>query len=234
MSETKARFLAEYDRPVPAMYETVLQELLVQQHFLRYNKKYQYDEARAPRHAPRPSGTIPACPRTWLLRAWRFRARRHASAAFAASSHEARTRPTPPCNLSVDGPPARRCAQIFALGLVSVFDQILDEMPGGESGAVFNAYITSLGEKPEQYKKDAAALTELATAASGAEELKPDGDGTEVCVVRAACSSQLRRVRSYALALCATPLVTLREWPVLASALMRCVHGVGRREHKHA
>lgn len=41
---TKRKFLELYDRPISAMYETVLQELLVQQHFMRYNISYKYDE----------------------------------------------------------------------------------------------------------------------------------------------------------------------------------------------
>lgn len=36
VSDTKASFLAHYSRPIPAIYNVVLQELLVQQHFIRY------------------------------------------------------------------------------------------------------------------------------------------------------------------------------------------------------
>lgn len=32
---------------MPSIYNTVIQELLVQQHLIRYNKKYQYDEVRS-------------------------------------------------------------------------------------------------------------------------------------------------------------------------------------------
>ena len=44
VSETKAAFLQKYPRPLPGIYDTVIQELLVQQHLLRYQKKYEYDK----------------------------------------------------------------------------------------------------------------------------------------------------------------------------------------------
>ncbi|XP_039145941.1 protein THYLAKOID FORMATION1, chloroplastic [Dioscorea cayenensis subsp. rotundata] len=43
VSETKLHFLKTYKRPIPSVYNTVLQELLVQQHLMRYKKTYQYD-----------------------------------------------------------------------------------------------------------------------------------------------------------------------------------------------
>lgn len=43
VSETKLHFLKTYKRPIPSIYNTVLQELLVQQHLMRYKKTYQYD-----------------------------------------------------------------------------------------------------------------------------------------------------------------------------------------------
>lgn len=43
VSETKRKFLELYPTPVPAIYGGVLQELIVQQHFIRYNKGYHYD-----------------------------------------------------------------------------------------------------------------------------------------------------------------------------------------------
>ncbi|ONK74640.1 uncharacterized protein A4U43_C03F8570 [Asparagus officinalis] len=43
VSETKMKFLKSYKRPIPSIYNTVLQELLVQQHLLRYKRTYQYD-----------------------------------------------------------------------------------------------------------------------------------------------------------------------------------------------
>ncbi|KAI3457288.1 hypothetical protein Pfo_013951 [Paulownia fortunei] len=43
VSETKLNFLKAYKRPIPSIYNTVLQELIVQQHLMRYKRLYQYD-----------------------------------------------------------------------------------------------------------------------------------------------------------------------------------------------
>ena len=43
VSETKLKFLNAYKRPIPSIYNTVLQELIVQQHLMRYKKTYSYD-----------------------------------------------------------------------------------------------------------------------------------------------------------------------------------------------
>ncbi|TVU38438.1 hypothetical protein EJB05_11809 [Eragrostis curvula] len=43
VAETKMNFLKSYKRPIPSIYSTVLQELLVQQHLMRYKRTYQYD-----------------------------------------------------------------------------------------------------------------------------------------------------------------------------------------------
>ncbi|KAB5530173.1 hypothetical protein DKX38_020254 [Salix brachista] len=43
VSETKSNFLKAYKRPIPSIYNTVLQELIVQQHLMRYKKTYLYD-----------------------------------------------------------------------------------------------------------------------------------------------------------------------------------------------
>ncbi len=54
VSITKRKFLEAYPKPVPGIYDAVLQELLVQQHLIRYNKKYQYNPVRPqllPSHA---------------------------------------------------------------------------------------------------------------------------------------------------------------------------------------
>lgn len=47
VTQTKNEFRNLYDKPINAMYEPVLQELLVQQHFMRYNIKYKYDPVRS-------------------------------------------------------------------------------------------------------------------------------------------------------------------------------------------
>ncbi|KAL3332913.1 hypothetical protein AABB24_033127 [Solanum stoloniferum] len=43
VADTKLKFLTAYKRPIPTVYNTVLQELIVQQHLTRYKKSYQYD-----------------------------------------------------------------------------------------------------------------------------------------------------------------------------------------------
>ncbi|KAK9076329.1 hypothetical protein SSX86_004663 [Deinandra increscens subsp. villosa] len=43
VSETKSKFLNAYKSPIPSIYNTVLQELIVQQHLMRYKKTYRYD-----------------------------------------------------------------------------------------------------------------------------------------------------------------------------------------------
>ncbi|CAN4104883.1 unnamed protein product [Withania somnifera] len=43
VADTKMNFLTAYKRPIPTVYNTVLQELIVQQHLIRYKKSYQYD-----------------------------------------------------------------------------------------------------------------------------------------------------------------------------------------------
>lgn len=43
VSDTKLSFLKTYRRPIPSVYNTVLQELMVQQHLMRYKRTYRYD-----------------------------------------------------------------------------------------------------------------------------------------------------------------------------------------------
>uniref|UniRef100_A0A7N0TJC1 Uncharacterized protein n=1 Tax=Kalanchoe fedtschenkoi TaxID=63787 RepID=A0A7N0TJC1_KALFE len=43
VAETKANFLKAYKKPIPSVYNTVLQELIVQQHLTRYKRTYRYD-----------------------------------------------------------------------------------------------------------------------------------------------------------------------------------------------
>lgn len=113
VSETKARFIKTYSKPIASIYNTVIQELLVTQHFIRYNKFYKYNE-------------------------------------------------------------------VFALGFVSVFEQVLESLPDAERAAIFSAYVKSLGEDPEQYKKDAAKIEQLAGSLSGPDGLTPDANGSDL------------------------------------------------------
>ncbi|XP_050380489.1 protein THYLAKOID FORMATION1, chloroplastic [Argentina anserina] len=96
VADTKLNFLRAYKRPIPSVYNTVLQELIVQQHLMRYKRTYRYDP-------------------------------------------------------------------VFALGFVTVYDQLMDGYPSEEDkDAIFKAYVNALKEDPEQYRTDAIKLEEWA------------------------------------------------------------------------
>lgn len=69
--------------------------------------------------------------------------------------------------------------EVFALGVVSIFEQLMDGYDTTEREKIFAAYITALGENPEQYKRDAAAMEAAAAQLSGAgaASLMPGSDG---------------------------------------------------------
>lgn len=46
VAATKHAFVSSYRKPIPSIFNTVLQELLVQQHFIRYAVNYRYNEVR--------------------------------------------------------------------------------------------------------------------------------------------------------------------------------------------
>lgn len=96
VSETKLNFLKAYKKPVPSIYNSVLQELIVQQHLMRYKSTYRYDP-------------------------------------------------------------------VFALGFVTVYDQLMEGYPSDEDReTIFKAYIKALNEDPDQYRADAQKLEEWA------------------------------------------------------------------------
>ncbi|PIA34403.1 hypothetical protein AQUCO_03800191v1 [Aquilegia coerulea] len=117
VAETKLKFLKEYKRPIPSVYNTVLQELIVQQHLIRYKKSYRYDV-------------------------------------------------------------------VFALGFVTVYDQLMDGYPSDEDrDAMFKAYVHALNEDPEQYRLDAQKVEEWArsqNASSIVEFSSKEGEIEEV------------------------------------------------------
>lgn len=76
--------------------------------------------------------------------------------------------------------PARAPLQIFALGITSVFDQILDDIDATERDAIFDAYIAALDETASTYRTDAEKVSKLAEEAGGPDALTPDESGTEV------------------------------------------------------
>ncbi|XP_051135592.1 protein THYLAKOID FORMATION1, chloroplastic [Andrographis paniculata] len=100
VSETKMNFLKAYKRPIPSVYNTVLQELIVQQHLMKYKRSYRYDP-------------------------------------------------------------------VFALGFVTVYDQLMEGYPSDEDReAIFKAYIEALKEDPAQYRADAQKLEDWARTQS--------------------------------------------------------------------
>lgn len=113
VADTKRRFIEAYTRPVPAIYNTVVQELLVQQHFIRYGVNYRYNG-------------------------------------------------------------------VYALGFVSVFDQVLDGFDAGERARIFDAYVRALDEDPAKYRADAEKLEALARELPGPDGLVADASGNEL------------------------------------------------------
>lgn len=86
VSQTKLNFLKAYKRPIPSIYNTVLQELIVQQHLMKYKKSFRYDP-------------------------------------------------------------------VFALGFVTVYDQLMEGYPSDEDReAIFEAYVRALNDDPAQFR----------------------------------------------------------------------------------
>lgn len=68
---------------------------------------------------------------------------------------------------------------VYALGFVSVFEQVLDALPA-DRDAVFTAYVNALDEDPAQYRKDAEQLEKWASGISKPEDLHPSQEGDEI------------------------------------------------------
>jgi photosystem II biogenesis protein Psp29 len=113
VADTKRKFVEAYRRPIPALYDGVIQELLVQQHFIRYSINYQYNE-------------------------------------------------------------------VFALGFVSVFDQIVEGFEDQYKQRLFESYISALGEDAAKYRADAAKLESQAKELSGPSDLVPNAEGSDL------------------------------------------------------
>ncbi len=54
--------------------------------------------------------------------------------------------------------------QVFALGFVSVFDQIIEGIPGTAAADIFQAYMAALQEDPEKYRRYSAAGISLSAS----------------------------------------------------------------------
>ena len=68
---------------------------------------------------------------------------------------------------------------VQAMGICSVFDQVLQGLPEAEKEAVFNAYIAALDEDPATYRSDAQKLEEWTKAAGSVDALLPSAEGTD-------------------------------------------------------
>lgn len=113
MSDTKQAFYESFRKPIPPIYNTVILELLVQQHLMRWNKFYKYNE-------------------------------------------------------------------VFALGFVSVVDQVLEGFPGPGKEELLKAYLSALQEDAEQYRRDAEKMEGVAKQLSSSSDLQPDSSGNEL------------------------------------------------------
>lgn len=97
---------------------------------------------------------------------------------------------------------------VFALGFVTVFDQLMDGYPSeSDRDAIFKAYIAALNEDPELYRKDAKKLEEWAAAQSGsgiADFTSKDGEveaALKGIAERAAGNGQFHYSRFFAIGL---------------------------------
>lgn len=70
-------------------------------------------------------------------------------------------------------------SEVAALGVCSVFDQVLEGLPAPEREAVFDAYIKALQEDPKKYRDDAEKLESWAKGVSDRAELTPNPEGPE-------------------------------------------------------
>ena len=71
--------------------------------------------------------------------------------------------------------------QVFALGFVSVFDQVLDGMPD-DTEKIFKAYIDALDEDSNKYRQDSDRLAGQAKDLTKSSELTPDENGNDVSI----------------------------------------------------
>ena len=80
---------------------------------------------------------------------------------------------------------------MFALGFVSVYEQIGEGLEASERETIFTAYIKALDESPDTYRKDAAALEEWAKSLESADSVAPNADGDVGQKALAAIASQV-------------------------------------------
>ena len=150
VADTKKKFYETFRKPVPGLYNNVIQELLVQQHIMRYNKKYRYDEVSHTPPSLLPAGApIMAqisCPLSREEEVDCMACQSLSTIIHCAHGVYVRIHPKIlKCKAFV--------VQVFALGFVSVFDQVLEGLPDGDRENLFKAYLSSLDEDPSKYRQ---------------------------------------------------------------------------------
>jgi len=68
---------------------------------------------------------------------------------------------------------------VFSTGFCSVFDQVMEGYETEEVKAIFDAYINSLEESPEQYRNDATRMEAAAESAGSADGLFENAETSE-------------------------------------------------------
>jgi photosystem II biogenesis protein Psp29 len=71
--------------------------------------------------------------------------------------------------------------EVTALGITSIFNQVLEGLPEQERASVFDSFIIALQEDPAKYRADSAKLEEWAKGrTSGGDDVRPDSNGDDV------------------------------------------------------
>ncbi len=159
MGDTKRKFLEKFKRPLPGLYSTVLQEFLVQSHLFRYNASYKYNEVRESKITACWSASCNSHSNAAACSAGKHVSNRPVSPLLltARSFTDCAVSPTVMSDANLDvyvellgldvflwhcsrGSPVM--VQVTALGLVSIFDQVLEGLQEQDRVAVFAAYIS--------------------------------------------------------------------------------------------
>ena len=119
----------------------------MQQHLFRWNRQYQYSEVRWMGRSARYSNCQTAWQPVPAQQASSPLAGTRCGAQLVAACKQSDPQP------GLHPPPPASSRQVTALGIVSIFDQILGGLPEAEREAVFTAFISALEEDPAQYRK---------------------------------------------------------------------------------
>ena len=181
VSVTKAKFFEGFRKPLPSVYNVVVQELLVQQHLIRYNKKYQYDEVGSFLTRYRYPEVICSASYFTLVGSAVHIFIYSPSTLVAITRVQRKGLHWKIIQAIIAGEKWLHFLQVFALGFVSVFDQVLDGLPeSGDTSQIFGAYISALDEDASKYREDHDRLAAQAKELTKSSELTPDDSGNEV------------------------------------------------------